>query len=806
MSNTGKSGAIDTEDLIPILKFVSKNWILVPIFCSIAFVMAYFQSHKLPDIYGASAEILLKSNDSYNYQSKIYSSVGYYSVLQDINNQKRAIKSKDLIGRVIDKLDFNISYFIVGRIRTAQVSNFGSLIVDCPWDKLSPRLYNIPIFIKVIDREKYQVSYEYHGVKFFKEIKFGENYKDNRMELNITIANGISPEEFETIMEQTYKFVVLSRDQLVNKYASMVQVGNNANSSILTLSINDGLPELCQQFLDTLTQEYIQFTIKSQLDVNTNTLMYIDKQLKELTTITDSLTYILNSISPENNDIQLTETQEEVINQLKEVEKELYEIENRNKAIAKLEVYFQNVNNSDHVTKVYPFEYSDNYLSELISKLMELKQRKANLLFDLKPADSRIGRIDNEINSLIETIKNYITHSKGQIEQKLKSFNQEKAELESELKGIPKDKKEILNIERKIAVNESLYNFLLEKRANTVIAKAGIVPETTVLEKARSIGIVGPNRKKYTYVALGIGFVLAIIVGFIRTLFFERIENTKELKSISKIPIIGGVPFYAEADDNPISIVSAPRSNISESFRSIRTNLQYLLPKDDKKIMLVSSLHPGEGKTFVSVNLASTFAKAGKRVILLDFDMHKPKIHKVFKRQNLSGISSYLVNQKDWRESVIHSEIQNLDIILAGPVPPNASELVLSSKVDDLIADLKDNYDFIIIDTPPLALISDSLVLMNKVQLGLFVMNTQKATKQGVRFLEDTLEQNEISHVTLLLNNIKQNKWRYYYSKYAYKYGYGYVYGYGYGYGDGYRYGYGEYSENAEKARKKSND
>ena len=139
MSNTGKSGAIDTEDLIPILKFVSKNWILVPIFCSTAFVMAYFQRHKLPDIYGASAEILLKSNDSYNYQSKIYSSVGYYSVLQDINNQKRAIKSKDLIGRVIDKLDFNVSYFIVGRIRTAQVSNFGSLIVDCPWEKLCLR-------------------------------------------------------------------------------------------------------------------------------------------------------------------------------------------------------------------------------------------------------------------------------------------------------------------------------------------------------------------------------------------------------------------------------------------------------------------------------------------------------------------------------------------------------------------------------------------------------------------------------------------------------------------------------------------
>jgi capsular exopolysaccharide synthesis family protein len=269
----------------------------------------------------------------------------------------------------------------------------------------------------------------------------------------------------------------------------------------------------------------------------------------------------------------------------------------------------------------------------------------------------------------------------------------------------------------------------------------------------------------------------------------------RELKSISFLPVIGGVPHYENSEEHPIAIDFSPRSNISESFRSIRTNLQYLLPDEGKKRLLVSSLHPGEGKTFTAVNLAATLAKAGKKAIILDFDMHKPKIHKVFKLQNTKGVSSIIVGQIEAVDAIIHTQISGLDLILAGPVPPNASELVLSKKVDDLIAQMEEIYDIVIIDTPPLALISDALVLLNKVQLSIFVLNTLKATKQGVKFLEEILVQNEINHVTLLLNNIKQNRWRYYYSKYAYKYGYGYVYGYGYGYGEGYRYGYSEYTE-----------
>ena len=790
-----KSGLVDTEDFLPVLKFLSKNWIFIPIFCSISFVFAYFYSHRLADVYGAKAEILLKSNQTHDYQNKIYSNLGYYSVLQDITNQKRVITSKDLIGKVIDKLDFNISYFIVGRIRTAQVEDFGAIDLELDWKTVMPRLYNNPIFIKVIDETKYQISFEVNGVKYFKEYTFNEKHEEKWLTLKVSLASGISEEEMETIKEQTFKFIVHKREYLINKYASAINISAANNSSILTLSLSDGLAAHAEQFLDTLTKEYIAHTIQNQIDINENTLKFIDKQIAGITEIIDSLEKTYDGYSEEHDIIDLTKEQQAAFDQLSKNELEIAQLELKSKSLLNLEDFFENINNSEEVPPINIDSFEDPHLSNLVNKIFEIKQRKVNLLIDVKPQESRVQRLDAEFNTIMSSIKNYVSDSRQTILARIKYIKEDQVDLESTLRNIPKSKRELFGIERKLNVNESLYNFLLEKRANTIIARAGIVPETSIVEKSRSLGVVGPDRQKYTYIALGIGFIASILVGLIRAFFFERIENTKELKSLTHLPIIGGVPHYDQSDEFPIAIDHAPRSNISESFRSLRTNLQYPLPEEGKKRILVSSLHPGEGKTFASVNLAATLAKAGKKVVILDFDMHKPKIHKVFKLQNTKGVSSVIVGQIDSVDAITPTQITNLDLVLAGPVPPNASELVLSKAVDQLILDMEKIYDVIIIDTPPLALISDSLVLLSKIQLGVFVMNTQKATKQGVRFLEDVLMQNEISHVTLLLNNIKQNRWRYYYSKYAYKYGYGYVYGYGYGYGDGYRYGYSEYSE-----------
>jgi capsular exopolysaccharide synthesis family protein len=182
--------------------------------------------------------------------------------------------------------------------------------------------------------------------------------------------------------------------------------------------------------------------------------------------------------------------------------------------------------------------------------------------------------------------------------------------------------------------------------------------------------------------------------------------------------------------------------------------------------------------------------------------LHKPKIHKVFKLQNVAGLSSYLIGKTNYTDTIYHSQVENLDVITAGPVPPNASELVLNEKVDAMLADAKTRYDYIIIDTPPIMLISDSLVLMEKADLSLFVFNTAKATKAGVKHLEEVLSLNKQSKAAVVLNNTKISRWKYYYGKYAYKYGYGYGYGYG-SYGSG-AYGSNDYMEDSSRTKRKS--
>jgi len=413
------------------------------------------------------------------------------------------------------------------------------------------------------------------------------------------------------------------------------------------------------------------------------------------------------------------------------------------------------------------------------------------MLFDAKESSDAIRRTDETIQRHRKNLLIYIKNSRIAIVEKKADLQMQVSDYERLIRGVPSSQRDLLNISRKLQVNEKLYVFLLEKRANTVIARAGIIPQTKVIETARSLGVVRPDRLKILYTFIIGGLIFSLLLIFVRVIFYERIENADQLKELTKVPVFGEIITSEKAESNYIVVDSDPKSAITESFRTIRTNLEYLAAEHKSKVVLTTSYRPNEGKTFCSVNLAAILAKAGKKVLLLELDLHKPKVGIGLNMSSNNGLSSYLIGKAELSNCIMNTHIENFDVILSGPTPPNASEIVLSSKLDELLVETRKSYDYILIDTPPVGLISDALVLMKHADAVLFVLNTRFANKDHLKNALEVVEVNKKKNFGFILNGVRMKKSKYYYNT---NYGYGYRYAYGYGYG------YGRRKENKDKS------
>ncbi len=775
-----KSNIVDVEDLLIVWKFISKNWLIILILPVISGLLAYLYVHRLSDEYGAKTEILLGSASGYERQSQIYRGLtGYGNSVSELTNQIRIIQSHDLISRALDKLDFQTSYYIVGRAKTTEIPFIDPFEVEIDLIEANgSQLFGVPFDVKIVDKNKFVLSFDYDGKRIERTHKFNTDIAENEYLLKLTRNQLLSDENFERLKENSYRFVVNTKKHLVRKYQKALQIENEEGTSILEISVKDHLASKAKMFLDSLSHTYIEYTIQAQINLNENTLSYIDLQLEGITQILDSMETSLELYKESKDILDLSREQSEFFEKLLAYEAEKRSLQLKLETMTSLENYLS-AQPDEQLLPPALYIIDDSFLRTSLTELYNLEVLRSQASFSSKETSPGSRQNQVTIQELRSNIMVYMKNLRVAVNERVRDVNQEIAYYESLLRKLPQSQREILNIQRNLEVNEKMYVYLLEKKANTIIARAAIIPEVGIIEVGRSIGVIGPKKFKLIYYFIAGGLLLGLLISFIRSVFFDRIENSRELKQITSLPIMGGIPQYTESDDDRLVVIQDSRSNVAESFRSIRTNLQYFSDHPGSQVVLLTSLYPGEGKTFCSVNTAAIIASAHKKVLLLDFDMHKPKVHVATGLSNDKGLSTFISGHNTLDEVIMDSGHEHLDVITAGPVPPNASELVLSPKVDLLISQLKERYDYIVIDTPPLMLISDSMVLLRKVDVGMFVMNTEKATRGGVRHLEEIVQSNNLAHTSLILNNVKVKKWKYYYGRYGHRYGYGYGYGYG---------------------------
>jgi capsular exopolysaccharide synthesis family protein len=386
------------------------------------------------------------------------------------------------------------------------------------------------------------------------------------------------------------------------------------------------------------------------------------------------------------------------------------------------------------------------------------------------PIQTSPDKINSIKKELIENIKSIIASSQITQDELDKRINI----LEKSVDQLPDNERQLVNIQRKFNLNDNIYTYLLQKRAEAGISRAANAPDCQVVEEAhlRSASLLSPKKNIILALALFFGLLIPTAFSLIRILLNDKILSKEDLENESSIPIVRMVGNSHNFGN--LATKNNPRGAVTEDFRSIKLNLPYMQPKQEIQVVCVTSSVPGEGKTFCSVNLASVYAMSGKKTLVLFGDLRRPRIDKELEINTDLGLSNVLIGRNTLAEVIQPSSLKNLYVLASGPTPPNPAELLGDTKMDEVMVQLKKEFDVIIIDTPPLGLVADSLLMLKYSDAACYIVRHNYTRKLFLRKINEMFEEKRVKNICLIINDIEGET-------VGYGYGYGYRYG-GYGY------------------------
>lgn len=752
-----------------VMKFV-KYWYLFVIGVVVALSIAYYQNRSFVPIYNSSLRMLLKRDaGSLSYMQNFSSNYGGGD-RTNIENQVLLLRSQDLIGRTIDSLPtFNVDFF--QKLQFKNVPMYG----------------RSPIKIEVI------TSYEagYYHYYFYKQ-KSDNTFtvtvfdsSDNEIESVEGVYNepvGCKYFLIKVSKNQDYQhekgvhFTFRNRNSLIMEFAYKLQIQLLDNTSVLNIALNSDNPKRDIDFLTQHAQSFLGDNLDKKNYEADKTIQFINDQLS---IISDSLTQsemslnsfkIANNMFGDNSTSMLTSKMESLQQQGKEIRL-------RDEYFKYLKNYLKSNIENESLASPSTLGIQEPRLIALVDKYNDLQTRLLDLGVknpQYEVISLQISQIKSQLNELISSVSDIYKIEKD-------SYKRDLDQVNSLLVAAPGKELRMLDYQRRFKINDSYYTFLLQKRSEAQIRKASNSPDNSVMEKARTISIINATEKQKKYVTfLIIGLIVAILLIIIKELLNNAIRSEKDIERITrnKFPIIGSVIHTKHSVEDKVIATKYPNSYFVEQLRVIRTKVELILKRRDKITMLVSSTESGDGKTYFSLNLAGVFALQKKKVLLIDFDIRKPNL-----THNLSGVVTqkegfvnHIIGDCTLAEA-IGTTPYGFDFLKPGLMPPNPGEFVRSGEVNSMLHELKEMYDYIIIDTSPLGLVADSYSLFPDVDVKLLIVRSFKTNKAEFANLFKRLSADNVNDVYVVLNDVDR-------AKLGYGYGYGgSAYGYGYGYG-----------------------
>lgn len=759
-----------------ILYVIKRSIIISIIYFIVCIALALIYIRYTPPVYKASSIIQIKDDNNTNALLELTTQKEEVNLNQTIE----LLRSPEFLKRIIRKLPLNVSYFAQGTFLESEMYRSSPFVAE--YEVINPQFYNVPIYISFINSHA-TIRYEINDKERTQNIKLNEwnELEGLKLKINITDHNAIH-EQTQKIKKDSYFIIINDSDFVLKKYSKQLNIfilNNEANT--IQISFTDKNALKTAEFVKTMAEEYISFDIERKIESSKNVLAFIDEQTKKLYKTIDSLEeqllqyrYQTSYLFDDNKNAPINKYEDLI----KTLSKEIEDIDIR---LLNLQKFLKVVEQNPNLT-VYELislvPETDPIVFSIIQKIQSLEEQKEQLLSSKTPNSFQIktlqSQIDKQKSTLIEILKtstNRLSEKKSLYAQRLKEYQNK------EISTNPLSDLDYMKIKRMYDINVGYYNKLLEKKAEYLISQAGSVSQNIILQSALipSEPISASNETIFLIFTI-IALLLSLITMIIRYILYNEITSVEDINNYTDAKILGITPLYkSKLQISQLLIDVKPNSIFTESFRACRSSIEFLQKEKNQNIIAISSTISGEGKTFFAINLAGIFAMQNKRIILLDLDLRRPRIHLSFNADNSKGISTILIGKNKIEDCIKKSKLQLLDFITAGPIPPNPSELINSPSFSEFIQTISQMYDYVIIDTPPLGLVSDALAIFKISHFPIYVLKSHFSKRSFLYNINHLIDEKEISNLLVVVNGFDYEK-----SKYGYQYAYSYNYGYGY--------------------------
>jgi capsular exopolysaccharide synthesis family protein len=745
----------DDVDVKQLLSKYFRYWYLFVLSLILCMAGAVAYLYLATPQYRVISSILLKNEENQtNSRGSEMGEINLFSTKQSIDNELEVLSSKSLMQRVFSELSLYVTYHVKEKFKDKEI--YGKeLPIKLAITKLHPTAYGHSITIQRKTSTLFTIKEE--GGKVSNH-RYGEEIS---MNYGIFTVIAAPLDSMSKLKSQTSQPIIVKFHDIVklaNSYNRALKIeAVNRRASVIRLSLIEAVPEKGKDIINKLLDVYSQEALEDRNRVAKTTIQFIDERLTYLNTQLTDVEKDVEQFKRANEVTDVTSDAGHYLQQATDYNRQLSDLGNQIEVLESLEEYLKK-QAGDFEVVPSTLSIEEPTLVNLITRFNDLQLEKERMLRTALPSNPLV----QDINEQLSTIQLNILENLHTIKQGLsitrKNIQSSTGRFRSQISKVPSIERELLDINREQGTKGNLYLYLLQKREEAALALEATVSKSRMLDPA----IVEDNpvspKGSLTY-------LLAIIVGlglpfsgiYIKNALNDKLQVKRDVQRLTRTPILGEISRSTTGSSLVISKEST--SSIAELFRLIRSNLHFATAGKENKVLLVTSSVSGEGKTFFSINLAASLALIGKTVVLLELDLRRPSMAKQLGVKPSLGITNYLIAADKYSlEDIIkqHKTVRGLFIALSGSIPPNPSELMTSKNLSNFILELKEKFDYVVIDTPPVGQVADAFSLSSVVDSSIYLVRYNYTTRAHVELIDDIYVNKKLPHPMIVLNDSKE--------------------------------------------------